>query len=368
MNEGRFRKAFLLALVVAISVAFVRMLWPFVTTILMAAVLSGLVYPLYTRLNRLLNGRRPLASALTLLLTLALVIAPLLAILSVVVNQAILVMDGVRPIVERLLNEPTYLYDQIRRLPGVDRIEPYREQILTKTGDIVSAIGGYLVGSVSSTTLGTVAFLFQFFILLYTMFFLLMDGPAMLQAMLRHLPLNEKDKGQMIDRFMSVTRATIKGTIIIGIIQGGLSGLAFGFVGIPNAMFWAVVMMVLSILPALGGALVWVPAVVVLIATGAVLKGIILAAFCGVIVGSVDNVLRPRLVGRDTKMHDLLILFSTLGGILLFGPVGFILGPILAGLFITSWDIFADAYQDLLNDRAATPVEAGTSESETRKS
>jgi predicted PurR-regulated permease PerM len=154
----------------------------------------------------------------------------------------------------------------------------------------------------------------------------------------------------MIDRFMSVTRATLKGTVIIGLIQGALAGIAFRIVGIPDAVFWAVVMMVLSILPAVGGALVWVPASIILIGTGSILKGLLLAAFCALIVGSVDNVLRPRLVGRDTKMHDLMILFSTLGGILLFGPIGFIIGPILAGLFVTSWEIFAVAYRDVLKD------------------
>ncbi len=174
----------------------------------------------------------------------------------------------------------------------------------------------------SSTTRGTVTFVFHFFLMLYTMFFLLMDGRSMLRALLNHLPLNDDDREQMTSRFMSVTRATVKGTIIIGIIQGGLAGLAFRVVGIPDALFWSLVMVVLSILPAIGGALVWVPACIILAANGEVMKAVLLAAFCALIVGSVDNLLRPRLVGRDTKMHDLVILFSTLGGILAFGPVG----------------------------------------------
>jgi predicted PurR-regulated permease PerM len=182
------------------------------------------------------------------------------------------------------------------------------------------------------------------------MFFLLMDGPNILRGLLNHLPLTDDDRQQMTSRFMSVTRATVKGTIIIGFIQGCLAGLAFRVVGIPDALFWSLVMVVLSILPAIGGALVWVPACIILAASGQVLKAVLLAAFCALIVGSVDNLLRPRLVGRDTKMHDLMILFSTLGGILAFGPVGFIIGPILAGLFVTSWEIFSVAYGDVLRD------------------
>ncbi|HSC28237.1 MAG TPA: AI-2E family transporter, partial [Vicinamibacterales bacterium] len=166
---------------------------------------------------------------------------------------------------------------------------------------------------------------------------------------------------QMKDRFMSVTRATVKGTIVIGAIQGTLAGIAFWVVGIPDALFWTVVMIVLSILPVIGGALVWIPACIILVATGQVLKGLLLAAFCGLIVGSVDNVLRPRLVGRDTKMHDLLILFSTLGGILVFGPVGFIIGPILAGLFVTSWGLFGVAYRDVLEEPSPAVVVAPAS-------
>jgi predicted PurR-regulated permease PerM len=120
-------------------------------------------------------------------------------------------------------------------------------------------------------------------------------------------------------------------------------------VGIPDVVFWTVVMIVLSILPLIGGALVWVPAAIILAATGHVIQAVLLVLFCSVIVGSVDNVLRPRLVGRDTKMHDLMILFSTLGGLIVFGPVGFILGPVLAGLFVTSWEIFGLAYRDVIH-------------------
>jgi predicted PurR-regulated permease PerM len=355
MTEARFRKAFLLVLVIAVSIGFLAMLRPFLTTILMASIFAGLAHPLYERILVLFKGRRALASGLTLVLTLALVVGPLLAVIGVVVNQAVRVTTSIGPIVQRLVDEPTYFDELIQRIPGMERLEPYREQILTNLGNVVSAIGAFMVDWLSSTTLGTVNFIFHFFLFLYTIFFLLMDGPAILRALLNHLPLHGEDRQQMTDRFISVTRATLKGTIIIGIIQGGLSGLAFRAVGIPDAVFWSVVMMVLSILPAIGGALVWVPACIILAGTGQVLKAVLLAAFCALVVGSVDNLLRPRLVGRDTKMHDLVILFSTLGGIIAFGPVGFIVGPILAGLFVTCWDIFAVAYRDVLRD-ASSPI------------
>jgi predicted PurR-regulated permease PerM len=180
----------------------------------------------------------------------------------------------------------------------------------------------------------------------------------MLRTVLTYLPLRDDEKSLMTDRFTSVTRATIKGTIVIGIIQGSLSGLAFWIVGIPAVLFWTVLMIVLSILPLLGGMLVWVPATLILFATGEIWEAIVLVIFCGLIAGSVDNVLRPRLVGRDTKMHDLMILFSTLGGIIAFGPVGFIVGPVLAGLFVTSWEIFAVAFRNDLGN-GSQPLGAG---------
>jgi predicted PurR-regulated permease PerM len=350
MTEGPLRKAFLLLLVAGVTAAFLAMLQTFLLTILVAAIFAGLAYPVYVRLLRTFRGHRPLASALTLLLAVVLVVGPLFAIAGVVVNQAVRVTESIRPVVERLVSEPWYLDQQLRRIPGYHRVEPYREQIVTSIGAIVGAVGRFLAGSLSNAATGTVTFLLHFFLMLYTMFFLLMDGPAMLRAILNHLPLKSAEKQQMTDRFVSVMRATVKGTIVIGIIQGVLSGLAFWVAGIPDSLFWTVVMIVLSILPVIGGALVWVPACLILAATGEVMTAVLLAAFCALIVGSIDNVLRPRLVGRDTRLHDVLILFSTLGGIFAFGPLGFIIGPILAGLFVTSWEIFAVAYRDALED------------------
>jgi predicted PurR-regulated permease PerM len=152
----------------------------------------------------------------------------------------------------------------------------------------------------------------------------------------------------MLEKFVSVTRATLKGTVLIGLAQGVLGGLAFWAANVDGAIFWGTMMTVLSIIPGVGGALIWVPAAIILISTGEVWRGIALAAFCGLVVGSVDNLLRPRLVGQDTKMHELLILFSTLGGLLLFGVMGFILGPILAALFVTAWEMFGTAFRTAL--------------------
>ncbi len=159
------------------------------------------------------------------------------------------------------------------------------------------------------------------------MFFFLTGGPGLLTGVLAYLPLTEADEQRMVGKFVSVTRATLKGTILIGAAQGLLGGLAFWTVGIDGAIFWGTVMTVLSIIPGVGGALVWIPAAIILMISGEMWRGIVLALFCALVVGSVDNLLRPRLVGQDTKMHELLIFFSTLGGLMFFGASGFIWVP-----------------------------------------
>ncbi|MEO6223411.1 MAG: AI-2E family transporter [Vicinamibacterales bacterium] len=350
-DNNLYRKAFLLVLVVGVSLAMILVLKAFLMTLMVAAIMSGLLRPVFVRATERVGGRKPLAAVFTVVFALLVIIIPLVAIGGLVASQAAEITTNVRPIVEKSISSPTYLDQQLQKLPGYDAyLKPYRKAILTKSGDVVKSMGGFLMSSLQDTTLSTVSFILNFFLALYTMFFFLLDGPAMLKAMFEYLPLRADEKELLIQRFLSITRATIKGTLVIGLIQGALSGVAFWVLAIPNAAFWGVLMTVLSILPVIGGALIWVPACIILFATGAVTKALVLAAFCGLVVGSVDNVLRPRLVGRDTKLHDLVILFSTLGGLVAIGVMGFIIGPVVAGLFVTSWQIFGIAYRDHLAD------------------
>jgi predicted PurR-regulated permease PerM len=348
-REVRFQKAFLLLLVVTITATFAWMVRTFLLTILLAAVFSGVAYPLYRELRDAFRGRAALASIATVILLVLLVVGPLATVGSIVVQQAVAVSENVRPRVQQLIEQPTLADQYLQRLPFYDRIQPYRSEILTRAGELVGGIGSAFVRSLTGTIGGTLVFVAHFFILLYTMFFLLKDGPRMLASALEYLPLTDRDKRVMVDRFVSVARATLKGTVLIGLVQGTLAGLAFWAVGIQGAFFWGTLMVVLSIIPGVGGALVWVPAAIVLLVTGNVLKGLLLAGFCALVVGSIDNVMRPRLVGRDTRLHDLLIFFSTIGGLLVFGPMGFIIGPIVAALFVTVWEIYGVAFRQELN-------------------
>jgi predicted PurR-regulated permease PerM len=351
MSEARFRRAFVILLVIAISAAFVAMIRMFLLTILLAAIFAAVARPLYLQVERGFRGYAGLASAFTIVVLLVLVITPLSLLTGAVASEALRVAENVRPWIDARIEQPGLLDEALRRLPYFEYVEPHRAEIMKRGAEAVGAIGTFLANSVSAATRGTVVFFFHFFLLLYTMFFFLKDGPRMLKTAMTYLPLDEPDKEQMLGKFASVTRATLKGTLVIGVTQGGLAGLAFWVAGIDGVIFWTTLMIVLSIIPGIGAALVWVPAVILLVAQGAVAQGIGLALFCGLVVGTVDNVMRPRLVGRDTKMHDLLILFSTLGGLFFFGVTGFIVGPILAALFVTVWEMFGVTFRDALPGR-----------------
>jgi predicted PurR-regulated permease PerM len=256
--------------------------------------------------------------------------------------------ETVRPWIETQLRDPNDIFQKFQALPFYDKIEPYKNIIFQKAGAMVGTISGFLINRLSSVTLGTVNFIFMTLVLLYTMFFFLMDGGKLINRILYYLPLKDNDERRILDRFTSVSRATLKGTLVIGILQGVLAGGAFAITGIPSSVFWGTMMAVLSIIPGIGSALIWVPAVIVLAMAGNYLKATGLAVFCALVVGSLDNLLRPILVGKDTQMHELMIFFGTLGGIVMFGPVGIIIGPIIAALFTTIWDIYGVAFKDYL--------------------
>jgi predicted PurR-regulated permease PerM len=348
-DDARFRKGFLLALVVGVTAAFVFVVSDFLMTIFVAAIFSGLAHPLYRQLRRAFGGRQALASGVTLLTIVLLLGVPLVSVVTIVTNEAVRMTDNVTPWVTEIVNEPMQLNMYLDRIPGVEHIAPYREMLVTKAGEAAGSLGKIIVSSLSSTTRGTLRLIVDFFMMLYAMFFFLIDGRRYLDSILRYLPLRESEQNQMLQRFVSVARATLKGTLLIAMVQGTLGGLIFAILGIPGAVLWGLMMIVLSLLPVIGGAIVWVPAATVLAVQGHWIKALILAGFCSIVIGSIDNVLRPRLVGHDTQMPDLLILFSTLGGIGAFGAIGFIVGPIIAALFVTIWEIFGSAYRDELD-------------------
>ncbi len=348
LSTERFQRTAILILALVISLLFYQMIKGFLVSLLLAGILAGMTHPAYKRLRGWFRGRQAAASIVTVLMVLLLIIGPVVGFLGIVGSEAVQVAQGVAPWVEEQIAQPNELDRLLERLPFVDRFAPYQDHIASKLAEFAGKVGTFLVNSVAAGTRGTAVFFFQLFVMLYAMFFFLIDGKKLLNKILYYLPMSSEQEERMVGRFTSVARATIKGTLVIGIVQGGLAGAAFAVFGIKGATFWGTIMAVLSIIPGLGTALVWVPAVVYLVAVGRTGAAIGLFIWCAAVVGSVDNVLRPWLVGKDTKMPDLLILLGTLGGLVLFGAAGIIIGPIVAALFVTIWDIYGVAFKDFL--------------------
>ena len=351
INGGKFRTTFVLILVLAISALFLAVIWPFLQTLLLAALLAGLCRPLYKWMVRLMGGRRSLASASTLLLLFLLIVGPLSAFVGIVVQQAVNVSNQAIPWVQSHFGTATSFdaHDWlVQRFPLIADFVPSQAEIVNSIGTAAKAAGGFLVAGASSITAGTAGFLLNFFVMIYAMFFFLRDGRLILEKIFYYMPLAPEDENRMLERFISVTRATVKGTLLIGLIQGALAGIAFYFAGIDGAAFWGTIMVVLSVVPGVGAALVWVPTVIYLYIIGQPVAATLLGIWCAAVVGTVDNVLRPTLVGKDAEMPDLLILVGTLGGLFLFGPIGFIIGPVVCGLFLTAWDIYGEAFKHIL--------------------
>jgi len=341
-------KLVLLALVLFISAIFLSMIHQFLMPLFMAGLFSAMLSPFHRWLTDRLGGRERLASILTVLSILFLILGPLSILIGVVVAQAINVGHSITPFVQGLINEPTSMSRYLEKIPYYEQILPYRDIIIERAGEFVGFLTNFLIESLSSVGKLTISAVFGSIIMLYVMFYFLTMGDVLLQKILYFLPLRDDDEKRLLNRFTSVARATIKGTLIIGLMQGSICGLAFAFAGIQGPVFWGTVMAVTSVIPAFGTAIIWVPALVILAIMGDFTGVIILGVLCGLAASNLDNLVRPRLVGKDTEMHDLFVLFSTLGGISMFGILGIIVGPIIAALFITIWEIYGDAFRDYL--------------------
>jgi len=350
-DPQKIAKIFLLALALLISFIFYSMIKGFLVAVFFAAVFGGLAYPLFQRLERWFRGRRPVASVATVLFVFLVIILPMIGLVGIITAEAVDITQKVRPWIERQVAHPDELDQLLQRIPLVDQIAPYKDQISAKLAEIAARLGTFMVNALAATGRGTAVFFFKLFIMLYAMFFFLLYGPKLLDTILYYVPLSSADEDRMVSKFLSVSRATLKGTLVIGIVQGTLGGLSFWVVGIDGAIFWGTIMAVLSIIPGIGTGLVWVPAVIYLFASGHIGTGIGLTVWNAAVVGSVDNVMRPWLVGKDTQMPDLLILLGTMGGIVLFGAAGIVIGPVIAALFVTVWEIYGETFKDVLPAR-----------------
>ncbi len=332
------RKTFLIALTV-ITVGFLYVIRDFVLILFLAAVFAGLSNPLFVWLTRKFRYRT-VAAAATILLILIVLVLPLAAIITAAYQQAadfistgghlrvFAYADEFSRNIKRILPPGlNHLY------PGPEKVAGYGERTLAWLGSHAAESAAAVAGMLAKLTL---MFLF--------MFYFYLDGPRMLERIVRLSPLPDAYEKALFQRFLTVGRGAFMGIFVVGAIQGFLTGLLFWSTGVPSPTFLGVITMLASVIPAFGAGLVWAPAALFLLFSGHTTAGIIVVLVGTFVISTIDNLLRPLVVGKSIQMHDIMVLVSTLGGLMVFGFSGFIIGPILAALFLSAWSIFEEMF------------------------
>jgi predicted PurR-regulated permease PerM len=311
-----------------------RMYQPFLSVLIWAGVLVLLFYPLHRRFVRA-TKKPSLAAALSILVVLATVIVPLGLVGSAVAGEmagaAGRVQAAVRPYLEQG--------------PESGRVHEFQEWLQErfhvdmsvssdKISQLVSSVSQTLVKGTISVVGGLLGAVLRMFLVLFTMYYFFRDGDKLAKALPDVLPVSRREAKQVISRTIDIIRASVNGSIVIAVVQGGLGGITFAILGLPSALVWGVVMTIMALVPVAGPAIVWGPAAVYLGLTHAWAKAIVLVVIGAGVIGTIDNLLRPRLVGQRARMHELTVFFTVLGGIQLFGMLGFLVGPVLFAVTI----------------------------------
>jgi predicted PurR-regulated permease PerM len=349
MNHPELHQKAFLVLLLGVSLAFGWILWPFYGALFWGAVLAILFEPFHRQLRLAMPRRQNLAAFMTLLLSLIIVFFPLALITAALVQEGTAVYQEIQL---GTLDFAAYFQQIIDALPAwiVKLLNRFNIGNLLEVQEKLSsaAVQGSRLIATQAFTIGqnTFEFVISFGIMLYLLFFLLRDGQSLSRKIKQATPLSAEHKRNLFGKFTTVIRATVKGNIAVAATQGALGGVMFWILGIQSPLVWGVVMAFLSLLPAIGAGLIWGPVAIYFLLTGAIWQGVTLIAFGVVVIGLVDNVLRPILVGKDTQMPDYVVLISTLGGMALFGLNGFVIGPVIAAMFIAAWDLFSSNTQE----------------------
>jgi len=344
-TQMKSKNAFIFVLSL-ITILFAIILWNFFLPILWAIVLSILFYPLR---NYLINKKYnpSLVSFLTIIVIVILVLIPGFIIFTVIGSESLLVLNKIESgeyNLGQLVNWFNALVPNL--IDRLDSIGLNTNQLIEQLNNIGVGATKFIVSLLMSTGQNLLQFFLSFFIMIYLLFFFLRDGENIIKLCIESFPMDDNQERFLIEKFSTVIKATVKGTILIAIAQGSIGGLILLFLDIEGAILWGAMMALFSILPGIGASIIWLPIALALIFNGALLKGLILIISGIFIIGLIDNLLRPYLVGKETNLPDYLILLSTLGGITIFGLSGFIIGPVVTALFIALWSTF-NSYKSL---------------------
>ena len=340
MRDKLEQRSFLVLLIL-VSLAFGFILEPFWGAIFWACAVTVIFAPVQRLIVRRIGERPNTAAGITLLICMAIVVIPVILLSMAFVSEGVQFYQRVeageidpRQILQRLRDAFPWV-DTLLVEFGIDT-----NNLKDRISEWMVSASQFLAKETFSIGQNTFSFLISLALMMYLTFFLLRDGEQLVHLIVKALPLGDEREHALFQKFAEVTRATVKGNLVVAIVQGTLGGIIFWILDIPGPLLWGVVMAFLSLIPAVGAAIIWFPVCIYLYATGSWISATVLLGYGAIVIGLADNVLRPILVGRDTKLPDYVVLFSTIGGISLFGINGFVIGPLVAALFMATWQIF----------------------------
>ena len=343
--QPSFEKIVFFILLAFITIFLTYILMPFFFAIFWAVLIASIFAPLYKFFNKKIKNPN-LCASIALAVVLLCLILPVGLLLDLLIVESI---DIYQSLNSSSSNWQKILSDMLQSLgknPIFATLNLDQAFLINKSQEALKAFTGYVFNHISEFTQNTIILLVDFAVMLYSLFYFLRDGERLINTLTKNIPVDKKHIDHFINQFLTTAKSSLKFTFVIGGIQGLLGGLVFYFTGIERALVWGVLMFGLSVVPAVGSAIIWLPAGIIMLFLGHIWQGITILVFCSVVISSVDNLLRPVLMGRDTQMHSLLIFLSTLGGLAAFGFSGFVLGPVIAALFVAIWKLFPEIYME----------------------
>ncbi|MFA7654024.1 MAG: AI-2E family transporter [Candidatus Magasanikbacteria bacterium] len=350
MDFSKIRNALFLTLLILVTLGLLVLFKPFFYPLFWAAVIASIFYPLYSQLKTKIKLPR-LSAGIIMILVLLIIVIPVAGIGSLLVKESIDIYNSIdnnsAQIGENIQSTLAWLQNN----HYIQKLGFNQQEWIQKFSDVARVVTAFIFNNLKDLTQNSVVFLVMLLLMFYALYYFLLDGAKFLRTAMHLCPLGDKYEKMLYNKFTSTALATIKSSLVVGVIQGFLGTMMFIVVGMQGAVILGVIMAALCVLP-IGSGFVWGPAGIYLIITGRIWEGILVLIFGLLIISTIDNLLRPILVGKQTQMHPLLVLFSTLGGIAFFGITGFLIGPIVAALLVSLWEMYDNYYkQDLDNDK-----------------
>ncbi|MDO9231054.1 MAG: AI-2E family transporter [bacterium] len=349
--KNNLNSTFLLILIVLAGICVYLVFKPFLVALFLAFVISQLFKKWYEKINQKFGNRPSLASLALCLILFFILVIPFLLTTSLVAS------------------ETANLYQSIQKTDWQMRLKSFSEKPIIKSAgldlsvfnfqdngadnspqvnDSLKKVSGFIFSAIKKTYQGVTHFIFMTFVVFFSLYYLFKDGDAIIKKIMTLSPLKNSEESQLLKNFASVSKATLKGSLVIAIIQGFLLTIVFLITGVPSPVIWGVITTIASLIPLFGAGLVWLPASIIMFFMGNIWQGIVIIIFGALVVSTIDNFLRPMLVGKETSLHPILVFLSTVGGIALFGLVGVLLGPVIIVLLISLLDIYQTQFKDEL--------------------